>query len=162
LPVTTTGRVSFDTLRDAAATQGYVLTPAANKPAQYGARPPANRLYNRDRQGPSPAAPYNARPPQRPYQQPRQLQPAKGAIPRNYRNSAQRNRRANAVQFDTDAEADGEYVTADNDEGYESAYDPTAAHHTARAAYLASTQEVNGDDEESDADGYDGDGTFER
>jgi hypothetical protein len=157
LPVTTTGRISVEALKAAAANQGYVLTPSTSRPPNQGARQPNDRIQPRDR--PPPAAPYNARQPQRPYQQPRNPQPARGAAPR--RNGPQRFRHANAVASDPDADADVEYA-ADDDQGYESTFDPQSAHHTARAAYLAESQSFNDDDEVSDTDDHDGAAYFGR
>jgi len=125
LPVTTTGRISIDALKAAAANQGYILTPAAPKAPNRGARQPNDRNAPRDRQ------------PQRPYQQPRQP-PNGNAAPRGRGNAPQRQRRANAASSDPSADPDIDFA-ADADDYYD--YESAAAFYAATA-----------DDETSDTD----------
>ena len=124
LPVTTTGRISIDALKAAAANQGYVLTPAPPKAPNRGARQPNDRNAPRDRQ------------PQRPYQPPRQQHG--NAAPRGRGNAPQRQRRANVASSEPDADPDIDFV-ADADDYYD--YESAAAFYTA-----------TGDDEPSDTD----------
>jgi len=154
LPVTTTGRISVDALKQAAANQGYILTPS--KTPYHGARQPFNRNVARDR--PPPAAPLQTNHPQRPYHKPRQ-QYNNAALPRPRGNVPQRQRRANAVTFEADDELD---ASATDTSGYDSTYDQSADHYAARAAYFAEDQTFDDDDEASATEDPDGDAHLTR